>query len=398
MKRYETRLWFGVALCAIAVLAVAMMAGRTGLAAAPELDDQRTEIPELPAIPFNYSNIQLPPYFNNPQIANANNTPGGNPITDHGATLGRVLFYDVRLSANDTVACASCHLQANGFSDPNRFSVGFAGGVTGRNSMGFINGRYYENGHFFWDERADTLEDQVLMPIQDPVEMGMDLAELEVKLAATSFYPELFENAFGDDEVTSERMSLALAQFIRSVVSYQSRFDQGIPQNFANFTAQENLGRQIFTSGQGRCSVCHRTEIQITNEAINNGLDATTTDLGLAGVTGFSEDEGKFKVPSLRNIGLTGPYMHDGRFATLQAVVTFYNEEVQAHPNLDPRLQVQNGQPRRLNLSEQEQAALVAFLLTLTDPTIANEEKWSDPFVPLIEPIMRLFLPLVNQP
>ncbi len=336
--------------------------------------------PELPDTLYEYANVTLPDHFNDDDITDADNTPGGNQITNAGATLGRVLFYDKRLSANNTISCASCHLQSQGFSDPNALSIGFEGGLTGRNSMGLANARYYENGAFFWDERATNLEEQVLMPIQDAVELGLTLDELVAKVSAESYYPPLFEDAFGTDEVNSDRISLALAQFVRSMVSYQSKYDVGVATNFSNFTDEESRGRRIF-EGRGRCDNCHQTDIFIAPEARNNGLDATTTDAGLAAVTGDSDDEGKFKVPSLRNIAVTGPFMHDGRFDTLEEVVEFYDSEVQAHPNLDQRLQGNNGQPRRLNLSDDDKAALVAFMETLTDDEFLTDTKFSDPFL-----------------
>ncbi|MEM7334451.1 MAG: cytochrome c peroxidase [Chloroflexota bacterium] len=341
--------------------------------------EYREEFPTLPDSHYNYANVDLPRYFENGDLEDADNTPNNNPVTDAGATLGRVLFYDVRLSANDTTSCASCHVQANGFSDPNPFSTGFEGGLTGRNSMGLANARFYERGAFFWDERAETLEDQVLMPIQDPVEMGMDLASLETKLATTDFYPDLFEDAFGTPEITSERISLALAQFVRSMISYESKFDEGVQSDFENFTGLEELGRTIF-NGSGRCSQCHETRAQILDEPRNIGLDLTTIDAGVGGVTGNGQEDGAFKVGSLRNIALTAPYMHDGRFQTLEEVIEFYNDGVQDHDNLDSIMQNNNGNVRRLNLSDQEITALVAYLNTFTDESFVTDEKFSNPF------------------
>lgn len=350
--------------------------------------------PVLPATLDEYANPGLPAHFTAPAVAGLDNTPPNNPITNAGATLGRVLFYDKRLSANNTVACASCHLQANGFSDPSPFSQGFAGGLTGRNSMSLANARYFRRGTFFWDERAPTLEAQTLMPIQDPVEMGLTLAELESKIAAESYYPPLFQAAFGSPEVTSARISRALAQFVRSMVSYRARYDQGVANNFNNFTPQENLGRRLF-NGRGRCNVCHTTDVFAAPNARNNGLEAVSTDNGLGDVTGNPADNGKFKVPSLRNIALTGPYMHDGRLGTLAQVIEFYNSQVQPHPNLDPVLRNQNGQPRRLNLTQNEKDALVAFLNTLTDQAFITDPKFSDPFAAAPTATHVIYLPLV---
>ena len=342
----------------------------------------------LPSEAHNYSNISLPTHFLAANIQAANNTATTNPTTDLGATLGRVLFYDKNLSANNTISCASCHLQSNSFTDPEALSTGFEGGKTGRNSMSLANALFYQNGKFFWDERANTLEDQVLMPIQDLVEMGMTLEELVPKLQALDYYKVLFKQTFGDETVTSERISKALAQFVRAMYSYQSKYDQALSAhngpvngntNLTGLTTEENLGRQLFN--RSGCAGCHNTDAFIGIQAQNNGLDATTTDRGLADVTGLTTDEGKFKVPSLRNVEVTGPYMHDGRFATLEQVVEHYNSGVQNHPALDNRLKVRGtNQIRRLNLTDAEKTALVTFLKTLTDNTFLTDEKFSDPF------------------
>lgn len=351
-----------------------------------------TQTPNLPSTPFNYANITQPNYLNTPPVNGQDNTPNNNAITDAGATLGRVLFYDKNVSINNKTACATCHLQADGFSDPLKFSKGFDGGETGRNSMGIVNARYYTNGRFFWDERAATLEEQVLLPIQDQVEMGMHLDTLVKKVNTIPYYADLFEDAFGDKTATSDRISRALSQFVRSIVSSNSKYDVGrasfpanTPQNqlpdFSNFTAQENRGKTIFFTNGG-CAPCHGTETFVARRAENNGLETVSVDEGVGGANGNQGDVGKFKVPTLRNVELTAPYMHDGRFTTLEEVVEHYNSGVQAHPNLSPPLRVggPNGQPRRLNLSNADKAALVAFLKTLTDNSIAGEAKYSSPF------------------
>jgi len=346
-----------------------------------------SQILNLPATSFNYANIQFPGFFLNNDLRNEDNTPNNNPITDAGATLGRVLFYDNKLSANNTVSCASCHIQANGFSDPATLSVGFEGGLTGRNSMGLSNAKFYDNGRFFWDERAETLEDQVLMPIQDAVEMGLTLDELVSKVAAEEYYQVLFTQAFGDDIVTTQRISFALAQFVRSMVSYESKYDEGLAQtnnpqaNFPNFTTSESIGKNLFFSNRTRCSDCHDTNAFVGDQARNNGLDAILTDLGVGGVTGNNNDRGEFKTGSLRNIALTAPYMHDGRFATLGDVIDHYDNGVQNSNDLDNRLRVGGGQVRRLNLNPTEKQALIDFLLTLTDNNFITDVKYSNPFL-----------------
>ena len=334
----------------------------------------------LPATSFNYAAPVLPASFLVQPILGQDNTPGNNVTTDNGATLGRVLFYDKRLSTNQTISCSSCHQREHGFSDPRKFSVGFNGGLTDRNSMGLSNARWYQRRHFFWDERANTLEDQVLLPIQNAVEMGLTLQALTNRLAAEPYYTNLFARAFGTPEISTNRIARALAQFVRSIISTRSKYDVGVTNGFANFTAPENQGRQIFT-GPGNCVACHGTDNFVPGPAINNnGLENPYVDKGVGGISGRAQDEGLFKVPSLRNIELTAPYMHDGRFATLDEVVEFYNSGVVNHPNLSPPLRGPNGQPRRLNLTAAQKAALVAFLKTLTDTSVATDEKFSDPF------------------
>ena len=352
------------------------------------IENQSTDVIDLPNDLYNYANPSLPNYFTTGPVAQIDNTPANNPVTNTGATLGRVLFYDVSLSANNTKSCASCHIQANAFSDPERLSEGFDGGATGRNSMGLANARYYDNGRFFWDERAATLEEQVLLPIQDPVEMGLTLEELVTKIQARDYYEPLFSDAFGNGNVTSDRIARALSQFVRSMVSYQSRFDQGLAavngdedDDFPNFTELENLGKDLFFSGRTQCSNCHETATFSGDQARNNGLDAQLTDLGVGGVNGNNNDNGEFKVNSLRNIAATSPYMHDGRFTSLREVVEFYNTGIQNSPNLDNRLRVRGGMVRRMNLNNNEINALVAFMNTLTDEIFLTDVKFSDPFV-----------------
>ena len=305
------------------------------------------------------------------------NSPVGNPITDAGATLGRVLFHDVRLSANDRISCSSCHLQSLGFSDSARLSLGFQGGHTARHASGLTNARFYQRARFFWDERAASLEVQVLTPVQDTVEMGMRLDALVTKLAAAPYYAPLFRSAFGTSDITSDRVSRALAQYVRAMTSTTSKFDRALgaappggPPNFASFTAQEQQGEALFRSAG--CVRCHATNAQVSDNVHNNGLDATITDAGAGG--------GRFKAPSLRNVALRARYMHDGRFATLRQVIDFYDNGVQGSPNLDPRLRGPNGVPMRLGLSAAEKNALVAFLGTLTDSTLVTAARFSNPY------------------
>lgn len=339
----------------------------------------------FPASPDDYDNPALPASFSVNPIAAQDNMPVTNITTDLGAKLGRVLFYDKRLSLNFTVSCASCHQAEHGFSDPRQFSVGFNGGLTGRNSMGLTNARWYQRRRFFWDERAATLEDQVLLPIQNEVEMGMTLPALVARLNAEPFYTDLFNQTFGTPTITSTLISRALAQFVRSIISTQSKYDIGVASSpqFSNFTALENQGRQIYNAPQqGNCAACHGTDNFVPGGGppFNNGLENPYVDKGLGAISGRAQDEGLFKVPSLRNIELTAPYMHDGRFATLEEVVEFYNSGVVAHPNLSGPMVGAGGTPRRLGLTTTQKAALVAFMKTLTDTGVTSDPKFSDPF------------------
>ncbi|MBV6458307.1 MAG: Cytochrome c551 peroxidase [Fimbriimonadaceae bacterium] len=341
----------------------------------------------MPDIPYKYADpdVGYPRHIVDPNTPGnvdfADNTPPNNPITNEGATLGRVLFYDKQLSRNRTVSCGSCHQQKHGFSDPNRFSKGLNGALTDRHAPGLSSARYYPNGRFVWDERAPTLEAQVLQPIQNAIEMDLTLPEAIQRIRTTPFYGKLFNDAFGSTDVTAERISRALAQFVRSMVSYRTKWDSAFDANGqAHFqqtlTPKEFLGLRLFQPIQGfpnisrGCNNCHVAASQISTRARNNGLDLNTPG------------GGRFKSPSLRDIAVRAPYMHDGRFASLMDVVEFYNSGVQNNPNLDPLLRDGQGNVRRLNLTQQEKEALVAFLETLTDTGIATDPKFSDPFVP----------------
>ncbi|HBJ35623.1 MAG TPA: cytochrome-c peroxidase [Planctomycetaceae bacterium] len=381
----------------------------------------------LPSEPYRYSEISVPAYAAQTAVQ-FDNTPDDNPITDHGATLGRVLFYDKTLSKNGAVSCASCHKQELAFTDDAALSVGFDGRKVDRNSMSLVNSRFYRRGKFFWDERAETLEQQVLMPIENPIEMGHSLDILVDQLSNDPIYQPLFTSAFGDSTVTADRIAKALAQFVRSIVSFSSRYDEGrdqvksVDEPFANFTEQENEGKRLFF-GEARCATCHVDGGQPDNESdlfdlefsperqsaffymnrpVVNGIDtepyeaigttvqigigqAVSTpgikfdaDLGAGLVTGKREDVGRFKSPSLRCVDVTGPYMHDGRFRTIEAVVEHYNWSIRPHMNLDPRLQKLDNSG--IALPQAEVDALVAFLKTLTDPTLLIDPKYSDPF------------------
>jgi len=338
----------------------------------------------------NYAAPTLPAFYDAAVIA-IDNTPAGNVVNNKTATLGRVLFYDKNLSFNNTVSCASCHQATAGFSDPARFSTGFAGGTfTTAHSMRLGNIRYYRPGSMFWDKRTASVELQVSQPIQNAIEMGFDathggIAALLPKLQAIAYYQELFTFAFGDANVTEARIQNALAQFERSMVSVNSAWDTGFASVFnpalpdqgrslpvPGLTAQEDRGRALFMGGPGvgvGCAGCHvPPTFSLGANSLSNGLDAGETRI--------------FKSPSLKSVAVSGAFMHDGRFSTLDQVVEFYNSGVQAGPALDPRLVAPGGAPRALNLTVADKAALVAFLKTLTDTTLATDAKFLTPFKP----------------
>lgn len=338
----------------------------------------------LPEQPYDYvGDIQgIPQNMLFSPLNFLNAEPSANPTTNWGATLGRVLFYDVALSANQTVSCSSCHHQENAFADTGAFSTGFAGGHTNRSSMAIVNLRFSRT--FFWDLRANGLESQVIMPIENALEMGMDTTLLVSRVVSQAYYPPLFEKAFGTRVVTEQRIRFALAQFIRSLVSYRSKYDYGIADNFINFSQEEIDGKDYFFSGTFACNHCHSTQNFYERDARNNGLESVFTDSGQAAITGDPNDLGKFRVPTLRNIAVTPPYMHDGRFRTLEEVIEHYNSGVQSSATLDDRLTTNltiGGPPLQMNMTAYEKQALIAFLKTLTDHSFINDIKFSDPFV-----------------
>jgi cytochrome c peroxidase len=336
---------------------------------------------------FNYANQSLPSYIVK------DNTPANNTLDNKIATLGRVLFYDKNLSLHNNIACASCHNQQFAFGDTAVLSTGFEGQLTGRHSMRLVNARFGTETNFFWDERAMSLEEQTTMPIQDHIEMGFsgtngqpNFDSLVSKLSSLTYYPTLFYFAFGSNQITESRIQRALSQFVRSIQSFDSKFDLGRAQvpndgvNFPNFTAQENQGKQIFLApppnGAG-CQGCHRApEFDIDPNTLNNGV------VGIAGSTGI--DLTNTRAPSLRDLfnpdgTLNGPLMHNGIFTNIDQVINHYNL-IPINPqntNLDPRLQGPGG---NLQLTPNERASLIAFLKTLTGTSVYTDEKWSNPF------------------
>jgi cytochrome c peroxidase len=337
----------------------------------------------LPATPYQYANVELPPHFAQ-SGRDDDNTPADNPLTDAGATLGRVLFYDRRLSANDTTSCGSCHVQARAFADTKPFSKGFHGAATDRRAMPLVNLRYYQRARFFWDERAGNLEEMVLQPIQSRIEMGQDLKSAVGKLARDAAYPPLFARAFGDREITEARVGRALAQFVRSIVSYRSRYDQGRARvesahaDFDTFTRQENRGKALFLRNCGTCHMKDGNEHFFVPTPANTGLRGNdpAADGGVGDVTLRPADLGSFKSPSLRNVEVTAPYTHDGRFATLDALIDHYSDHAIFDPNVGYMVPV-----GPLEFTVSEKAALIAFLKTLTDRPLLTDPKFSNPFL-----------------
>jgi cytochrome c peroxidase len=369
-----TRILFGPLLVMVFVLnAVALSSSRPSTKSTLK----------LPATPYRYANVELPAHFIQPG-RNYDNSPPGNPLSDDGATLGRVLFYDTRLSANNTTSCGSCHVQAHAFADPKPSSKGLHGGLTDRRAMPLVNLRYYQRARFFWDERAGNLEEMVLLPIQNRIEMGQDLNQLVNILSRDATYPGLFARAFGDRQISEQRIGMALAQFVRSIVSYQSRYDKGragapsAQDDFENFTRQENRGKALFMRN---CSTCHMkdgNEHFFVPTPANTGLrdNHPTADGGVGDVTLRAADLGSFKSPSLRNVAVTAPYGHDGRFATLDALIDHYSDNAILDPNLGYMIPV-----GPLKFTTSEKAALIAFLETLTDQTVLTDARFSNPFV-----------------
>jgi cytochrome c peroxidase len=304
------------------------------------------------------------------QFAPQPDLPRDNPPTGEGVALGGRLFFDRRLSADNSQSCASCHHPREAFTEPRRFSRGIDGDIGTRNAPALENLAWKSS--FFWDGRASTLREQVLQPIQNPIEMHETLGSAVAKVSADKDYHRLFANAFGSTEITSDKIARALEQFLLVQVSFDSKFDH-VMNGTAKFTDEEARGFILFNTeydpyhGQygADCFHCHGGTMLQSQSFANNGLDSAFRDLGRFNVTKRAGDEGKFAVPSLRNVAVTAPYMHDGRFRTLEQVVEHYCTGMKRSPTLDPNLakHPDGGVP----LSAEDKRALVAFLKTLTD-------------------------------
>jgi cytochrome c peroxidase len=324
-------------------------------------------------------NLEIPALFNSLLLSPS--VPTNNPQTLEGIALGRKLFYEPLLSNDGTQACANCHLAENSFTDPNRFSTGITGEMGTRNAMPIVNLAWNFQNRFLWDGGASSLEDQVDDPIENPIEMNNTWPNVVATLQATSDYPNLFEQAFGTPVITREFVVRAIAQFERTLISGNSRFDQYLLGDNNAVTAQEINGFNVFMDeNRGDCFHCHGNEFNPlwTNNAFhNNGLDSSFEDLGLGGFTGDPLDYGKFKSPSLRNLAYTAPYMHDGRFATLDEVINHYSEGLVYSNTIDPLMK--NIAEGGAQLTDSDKADLKAFLLSLSEPEFTTNPAFLNP-------------------
>ncbi|MFT5166876.1 MAG: cytochrome c peroxidase [Saprospiraceae bacterium] len=340
----------------------------------------------LPDQTYDYS-IDLPVHVVDFLLGwSGNDTSFVNTVTDDGATLGRVLFYDDRLSGDNSLSCGSCHQQALSFADNVPLSDGIGDNLTTRNSMNLNDLGWQLGFGFFWDFRSNGLEDAVLQPILAAHELGKNMPNLIAKLEAAAEYVPLFEAAYGNSEINEAKIANALAQFITSMTSFESKYDKQVSQGFTGFTASELSGMNLFELS---CAFCHVTPHFGSTSPFdffvmgNNGLDSVFTDLGMG--EWFNEPSvfGFFKSPSLRNVAVSGPYMHDGRFETLEDVVDFYSEGIQSNENSSFNWMMGESFTG-FEFSDQEKTDLVNFLKTLTDTNLLTNEKWSDPWVAVL--------------
>lgn len=342
--------------------------------------------PELPAGPdvnpqaTPYS-LVIPPFFPPMDI------PSDNPLTVEGIELGRHLFWEGQLSLDGSISCGSCHLPEHGFSDPNTVSLGVNGTPGTRQSMALMNLGWARD--FFWDGRAATLEEQLLEPVPNPIEMNLPWPEALERLRNNDLYPPMYQAAFGTTEITVDRTVKALAQFLRTMISKDAKFDKWRRGEYT-MTEEEFRGYELFLREGGDpdivqggefgadCFHCHgEAGLQFSNYLpANNGLDSEFTDLGVGAITGNPLDNGKFKTPSLRNVELTAPYMHDGRFATLEEVIDHYNSGGHPSTTISPFMKYTDG---GLMLTPQSKADLVAFLKSLTDTEFTANPAFGNP-------------------
>lgn len=396
-----------------AILLVAVLQGcfRTNMGIPEELK------PTLPSVPFDYkdqsfwsSNFRT--IFDNSFMKERFDYMNNDVIT-----LGRVLFYDTKLSVNNTVSCGTCHKQRAAFSDVTALSRGFEDKMTHRNTPPVINAMMMND--LFWDSRSHSVQDLVLKPVQHEVEMGMEsMGILTQKLSRTEYYPELFRKAFGSVYISEANIQEALTQFVQSMISAGSKYDKGLDNDFVDFNPMEKMGYEVFRSTKAKCATCHSepnftvSSFIQTNPTLDingnfflspfmggdivlmevmpggsfggsYGVTSNTTNIGLDVIyADQGRMNGQFKIPSIRNIELTAPYMHDGRFNTLEEVVEHYSKNIRPHAHLDAKFMDNVGGVKPIGLSEIEKQALVAFLKTLTDNSFVTDKKFSNPFKP----------------
>lgn len=325
--------------------------------------------------------LQYPSYF-----GGRFTIPEDNPLTKEGVHLGRLLFYEPKLSKENKITCGTCHQQKLAFTDGKSFSEGVDGTLTKRSSMSLVNLLWVRN--FFWDGRVNSLEAQAIVPLTDAHEMGQSLEDAASKLKATTLYPELFRKAFGASEITGDLILKSLAQFERTLISADAPYDKYLTGSYT-LTEEELKGMKLFMTTPspernirgGNCGHCHGTPKLFSELFHNNGLDSIPKDPGRMEFTNQSIDEGRFRVPTLRNIALTAPYMHDGRFKTLEEVLNHYNEHIQQSATLSPFIANATNEAggKSLMLTEPEKKEIIAFLHTLTDSTFINNPEFSDP-------------------
>lgn len=312
------------------------------------------------------TSLKIPKLFSDKLIAPI--IPTKNPLTEEGIALGKKLFFDTILSRDNTQSCASCHDPKKAFTDNLSFSIGVDGKKGKRNSMPLFNLAWNFNERFAWDGKELSLERQAFEPVSNPIELHSDWKEIAIKLNNNSEYTTLFNQAFGITKIDSTYVVKAIAQFERTLISANSKFDKFLLGQ-VTLTPEESNGFDVFMDeARGDCFHCHGSNnnpLWTNNKFHNNGLDATFTDLGLGAVTGDPKDNGKFRSPSLRNLAFTAPYMHDGRFATLEAVIDHYSEGLKDSPTIDPLMKkIDKG---GVQLNPKDKADLKAFLLTLSD-------------------------------
>ncbi len=323
-------------------------------------------------------NIAVPAVFS--QLLPEPQIPIDNPLTQQGVLLGRALFFERRLSADNSLSCAGCHRPNEGFSDQRRYSVGIDGVAGFRNSMPIVNIAWNTKNKFNWDGSANSLEEQVLEPVTNEIEMHNTWANVVATLQNDANYLAKFEAAFGSPTISKELAAKALSQFIRTLVSGNSKFDRYLLGQ-TTLTPLEEEGLAVFLDeNRGDCFHCHGSPsnpLWTDNDFHNNGLDENFIDLGLGDITGDPAQFGLFKSPSLRNLAFTAPYMHDGRFQTLDQVIDHYSEGLVYSPTIDPLMKTvaQGG----VQLSLQDKEALKAFLLSLSDPSLANNPAYQNP-------------------